>query len=384
MLRLTLDRSRYRWGDEIQATYTGDPDDLEAMRELRGTMVDPDGVMPIPFAGSFLFGAGYAEPKMDGYNFRPGGNGRAHWIGSTGLPSGPRTATITGAVTTMRGTTMLSAPVTFADRMAVGWCPPNSTAPDVTTMFAKFPETPVVRIFREPGDGLPAWNSALMNAIPPHVRVVLSVKETAAVLAAALDPWARLMPADRVPIDVIAWHEPEQQTGGDPTPAAFQAGWRQLLTAADGKPWRPRVRFGPAFTEYAATKGDNAPTWYTDFGIVGTYPGIDFVAFDIYRTGYSTYRTPVQKFAFSLGYADQVDKDLIVAEWCTGQRTSNDPTGEICARSMVDQATYLATQPRAQALLHFYRGGCNLNDRGPEREALYRLIRGGAYPEVAR
>lgn len=250
--------------------------------------------------------------------------------------------------------------------LSVGWCPPNSTVADPGPQLTKFPGTTFVRLFSS--TGLPSWTSGILPMVGADVTLHFSFKTWPADVSA----WLSARPASRRrPFYLTLDHEPEQQDGGDPTPAQFKQEWRDLIETLDEHPRRNEVLLTPVYTEYAATKGADAATWYADFGAVSSYEGVDAVGFDIYNTGYSTYRTPAQMFGFALDHARSHDLPLVVAEWGIERKGSDN--GTQCARVMRDQAAYAAAQG-VRGLAWFYRGGQNLDTRAPERQALTDLI----------
>lgn len=259
-------------------------------------------------------------------------------------------------------------------RLQVGWCPPNTNNTDLTNQLGKFPDTKYIRLFSS--TGLPGWASSYLSIPPADATLHISFKSWPQNVAAWLDgrPTNR-----RTPFYLTLDHEPEQQDSGDPTPAQFQQEWRELIAALQGHPRRGEVLLTPVYTEYAATKGSNASRWYPDFGVVSSYEGVDATSFDIYNTGYSTYRSPEQMFGFALAHARAHSKPLVVAEWGIerkGADASGSNAGTQCAQVMRDHATYAAAQG-IRGLSWFYRGNCHLDNRLPERQALTDLI--GAY-----
>jgi hypothetical protein len=279
--------------------------------------------------------------------------------------------TFAGRLTLADGT-----PVDYAGdappRLQVGWCPPNTNSTDLQAQMGKFPGTKFMRLFSS--GGLPSWTGSYLNLVPADVTIQLSFKTWPQDVSA----WLTSRPANRrTPFYLILDHEPEQQDGGDPTPAQYKQEWQELIAALRGHPRRGEVLLTPTYTEYAATKGSNAARWYPDFGVVSSYEGVDAVGFDIYNTGYNSYRTPEQMFAFALDHARSHELPLVVAEWGIerkGPDASGPNAGTQCAQLMRDQAHYLAGQPEARGLAWFYRGGCNLDTRAPEKQALTDII----------
>lgn len=279
--------------------------------------------------------------------------------------------TVTALVTDSGGrSAVATASYAITGSLQVGWCPPNTNLTDLSAQISKYPTTKFMRLYFSAGQGLPSWTGAVLSMVPADVTLHLSFKDWPVDVGA----WLSGRPTNRrTPFYLTLDHEPEQQDAGDPLPAAFRQEWKDLITALNGHPRRGEVRLTPTYTEYAATKGSNASTWYSNYGVVSGYPGIDAVAFDIYNDGYSSYRTPEQMFAFALAHARQHGRSLVVAEWGI-ERKPFDPNGTQCAQVMRAQADYLARQPEARGLAWFYRGGDNLDTRTPEKQALTDLI----------
>lgn len=252
--------------------------------------------------------------------------------------------------------------------LQVGWSPPNSTVTDLTAQLAKFPGTKFVTLYSGPGGGLPSWTSGILPLVPADATLSLSIKDWPVGVAA----WLSARPTGLPPFYLTLDHEPEQQDSGDPTPAEFRQEWQELIAALAGHPRRAEVRLMPTFTEYAATEGGNAATWEANFGVVSGYAGVDAVGFDIYDTGYPSYRTPQQAYGFALSHAAKYGRDLIIRERGIARKGTDD--GTQVARNMRDQCAYLAANPRVRGWSWFYRGGQILDTRLPEKQALTDLI----------
>lgn len=261
----------------------------------------------------------------------------------------------------------------------LGMCPVNSTSlADLQAMFARFPDIAAVRLFSD--SGFIPWNSPILAAIPAGVHLVFSAKTRGL-------NWAQhftSMPARWLDlVDGIYHHEPEQQDSGDPTPAQFKLEYERIGASLVGHPRAGRFRFGPCFTEFRARADGEA--WFQNFGIVGTYPGVTRVGFDVYNTGYpqfTNYRTPAHMWQIPLTYADRVGQGVSIDEW--GLARKNDPTGSICAPVLRQHFEAFRAHPRARTITWFNRGGCYLGDgpndpdgRNPEYAVMATLINGG-------
>jgi hypothetical protein len=253
-------------------------------------------------------------------------------------------------------------------KLLVGWCPPDSTVAQLGPMLAKFPGTKLVRLYSK--TTLPSWTSGILPMVGADVTLHVSFKTWPVNVAG----WLTSRPTNRrTPFYLTLDHEPEQQDSGDPAPAEYRAEWRELTAALAGHPRRGEVMLTPVYTEYAATRGSRAASWYGDFGVVSGFDGVDTVGFDIYNNSTQAYRTASNMFGFALAHARQHGKPLVVAEWGI-ERIASDDTGSLCAQRMREHATYFAAQPEARALAWFYRGGDNLDTRAPEKKALTDLI----------
>lgn len=145
---------------------------------------------------------------------------------------------VTARVTDSRGTSV-SATATYAvgatAPMAVGWCPgPRSGESAVAATLrnlADYPNTGAVAVFMQVGEGLPAsaWTSTSheLAKIPTSVRVILvSYKDAGVDVAAFVAAWKAK--GHTGILVIVPFHEPEQQTAGDPTISQFRAEWTRL------------------------------------------------------------------------------------------------------------------------------------------------------------
>lgn len=252
--------------------------------------------------------------------------------------------------------------------LLVGWSCPIS---NLASRLRQFPGTKYIRIFRQAGQGLPTW--AQLEPIPGDVTVHLSVKDR----GLPIGDWLSSRPARwTAPLLFTLDHEPEQQDGGDPTPAEYVDEWAELCDSLADHPRREQIVLTPTFTRYAAEVGSDRDAWYQDFGRVVEL-AVDAVAFDVYNSG-STYQTSAQMFAWAVGFATQHGLPLYIAEW--GRERKGGDDGTVCAQRMRDDVAYLRRQPQAFGIAWFYTGGDNLDTganggpRTPERQALAELI----------
>lgn len=278
---------------------------------------------------------------------------------------GAREVTLTVRVTDAAGhTTTATTTLTVGQETLLGWCPPDSTVAEVQRMATRYPRPRVMRLYSGAGKGLASW-SGLLAQVPANTVLHYSFKDWTAASPTAIRDWLSARPTSRRGVvDVVTLdHEPEQQDSGDPTPAEFRREWKELVDALADHPRRREVWLVPVFTEYAARR---QASWWTDFGVVAGYPGVDAVGFDIYDTGYERYRTPVERNDFALATARKVGKPLLIPEWGIQRKltlksgAAYDRDGTVCAQAMRDNMTYLRAQPDVPLAAWFHRGDCNL------------------------
>lgn len=267
----------------------------------------------------------------------------------------------------------------------LGWSPVGSNPTDLADMLARYPNPKLVRLYLEAGDGPPTW-SGILSMVSATTPIWVSFKDWDPVTSPQKlrdfftnRPTARKGVVDRVTID----HEPEQDPGGsDPLPADFRREWQELGAAVRGHPRRSEFKLVPVFTEYYARR--NAATWWTDLGIVASYPDVDEIAFDVYDSGYPAYRTITERNDFMLSQARraEVKKPLSIGEFGIKRKPSTnsgadyDIDGALAAKAMRDQMAYLRTQPDIGVVSWFYRGFLRLHiqqtyDTGPHAGQTY-------------
>ncbi|WP_422744341.1 hypothetical protein ACN27B_08690 [Micromonospora sp. WMMD754] len=288
---------------------------------------------------------------------------------------GSRPVTLTARVRDAAGhVTATTTSLTVGRPALLGWCPPDSTTTDLTAMLGAFPNPKVVRLYTGIGGGLASWSSGPLSMVPATSVCWYSFKDwVASSSPQKIRDWLSARPiARRGVVDVVTLdHEPEQQDSGDPTPAQFRQEWAEFTAALAGHPRRSEVRLVPVFTEYYARR---TASWWSDFGQVAALAGVNGVGFDIYDTGYSTYRSVMERNEFALATARraEVRKPLLIAEWGIARKTGDDGSG--AAKAMRDNMAYLRSQPDVDLVSWFYRGGCDLTSRGPERQAFVELM----------
>lgn len=260
----------------------------------------------------------------------------------------------------------------------LGMCPVNSTSvSDLQAIFARFPKVNAVRFFS--ATTFVPWSSALWAAIPDTVRRIAYSTKTIQPTADINAYWNQLPARFRQPggphIDWIWAHEPEQQSGGDPLPATYRAEYQRLGQIRLAHPTQQYWGLGPCFTEYRALRDGEA--WWNDYGVVGCYPGVTRVGYDIYDTGYEQefpngYRTPAHMLSGLFSYrvrvnslaTDGVIRTANVDEWgiALDLDVDSQQAGDDAAAAMVSHWNYFRQHPGAGSMCWFDRGGCFLGD----------------------
>lgn len=255
----------------------------------------------------------------------------------------------------------------------LGFCPVNSTSvADIARIFQLYPKTNAIRFFS--ATTLVSWSSPLWAAIPDTVKRIAYSTKTIQPTADINAYWSAIPQRFKGKIDWIWAHEPEQQTGGDPTPAVFRSEYQRLGQLRLVHPNKAHFGLGPCFTEYKAYH--EQASWMADYGVVGAYPGVTRVGFDVYDTGYeqeypNAYRPGHHMFSGLFAYCDTINQSAAdgvlrtacVDEWGVARDDSVDPTtGNIAAAALAEQWSWFRQQPRAGSINWFNRGGCYLGD----------------------
>ena len=261
-----------------------------------------------------------------------------------------------------------------ASTALLGMCPVSSTSvADLKAIWQRFPKVNTVRFFS--GGTFVPWGSTLWAAIPTSIKRIAYSTKTRESNDAINSYWNSMPERFRGIIEWIIDHEPEQDPGGsDPTVAEFKAEYQQIGQLRLAHPRKADWNFGPTFTEYRANL--DGETWWNNYGIVGTYPGVNRVGYDIYDTGYeqefpNSYRTPQHMFGGLFTYRARVNQTATdgvlrtanVDEWGIARDADADPIasqGDDAAAAMAAHWNYFKTQPGAGTLNWFDRGGCYL------------------------
>lgn len=249
--------------------------------------------------------------------------------------------------------------------MMLGWCPGTLS---VDAMFARYPGTEAVRVFRSSTQTLPSWSGTVLGPIVaagavPHLS--FKIWDLAAVTT-----WLNSMPSGQRLI-LTYWHEPEQQTSGDPLPAVFRSRWLELVQTLESHPARSRITLAPVFTHYWWEHNTNpAATWWP----ADAAYGIDAIGFDVYNESSSSYRDPADMLKLCRDMSAQVGKPYLIAEW-GAERVSTDPGGTGCADWMRSFVQVLHADD-ALTGTWFHVGGDDIiaQNRVVEEETLAALI----------
>lgn len=261
----------------------------------------------------------------------------------------------------------------------LGMCPVNSTSvSDIQAIWQRFPKVNSIRLFSS--TSFISWSSPLWGAIPTSVRKIAYSTKTRQPDQEIRDYWSAMPSRFRQQfngeplLDWIIDHEPEQQTSGDPTPAEYRLEYQQIGQLRLAHPDRQFWGFGPCHTEYRAYRDGEA--WWNDYGVVGTYPGVTRLGWDIYDTGYEQefpngYRTPSHMFDGLFNYrarvnsavTDGVVRTANVDEWGIARDADADPAwneGDQAAAAMQAHWANWRQRPGSGSLNWFDRGGCYL------------------------
>ncbi|WP_435585826.1 peptidoglycan recognition protein family protein [Micromonospora aurantiaca (nom. illeg.)] len=269
--------------------------------------------------------------------------------------------------------------------MPIGWSLGGRT---VAAMLALYLQSQAVRVFYEPGKGLPAgdWSDPRkpLAQLPPGATVVVSHKDLGVDALAFVTAWLTHRPD--VDLWLIAHHEPEQQEGGDPTPAQFRASWTRQREQVGAHPARAegRLRLAVCYTLQWIRAGGNWRTWWPEHEA----DAVDLVLFDWYqylpgaRNPYRphAYEDPAAAIAPMVAIAAEVGKDWGIAEidhlritTTNGCPVDLDPDGELCA-DWYRQMYATARRAGCQLWCHYHARHGDLTERLPEQRALRDLI----------
>lgn len=248
--------------------------------------------------------------------------------------------------------------------MQLGWCPGTLS---VAGTLAAYPGTEAVRVFRNLSQTLPSWTGTILAPIvaaDATVHLSFKVWDLAAVYS-----WLTSMPAG-VRLVLTYAHEPEQQTGGDPTPEVFRSRWAELVSTLAPHPKRSQVILAPVYTHY---------WWERNRGDLRYWPGeaaygLDAIGWDIYNESSSSYRDPANMLSLCREFSAQMGKPYLLGEW-GAERVTGDPAGTGCAdwmRAFVN----VARTDGAVTATWFHFGGDDLiaTGRTVEEDTLADLI----------
>ncbi|MEU4591843.1 peptidoglycan recognition protein family protein [Micromonospora aurantiaca (nom. illeg.)] len=269
--------------------------------------------------------------------------------------------------------------------MPIGWSLGGRT---VAAMLGLYPRSQAVRVFFEPGKGLPAsaWSDprSPLAQLPAGATVVVSHKDLGVDALAFVTAWLTHRPD--VDLILIAHHEPEQQEGGDPTPTQFRASWTRQRQQVGGHPARAegRLRLAVCYTLQWIRAGGNWRTWWPEHEA----DAVDLVLFDWYqylpgaRNPYRphVYEDPAAAIAPMTAIATEVGKPWGVAEADhlritleNGCPVDLDPDGELCA-DWYRRMYAAARAAGSQLWCHYHARHGDLTERLPEQRALRDLI----------
>ncbi|WP_162959351.1 peptidoglycan-binding domain-containing protein [Micromonospora tulbaghiae] len=263
-------------------------------------------------------------------------------------------------------------------------------------MAGLYPGSSAVRVFFGLGEGLPgsAWTDATrvgrqrLADLPAGCTVVVSFKDQRVDRLAFVEAWREARPD--VDLVLITHHEPEQQEGGDPTPAQYRASWTRTREQVGDHPARAegRLRLAVCWTLQWIRRGGDWRTWWPDHEaeavdlVLGDWYPYTPSAPDPYRP--TSYEEPAAALKVMVDLAAATGKDWGLAEVdhrrilrANGYAADVDPTGELCAtwyRQMHTTAKELGC--RVWAHFHSDMGAAlgDLTKRPAEQAALRNLI----------
>lgn len=276
--------------------------------------------------------------------------------------------------------------------MRTGWCPGVRTTEEfevdaMRRQFDLYPRSRAFRVFFGPTFGLPAtaWTdpAQALSLVPKNAHVIVSWRDTGVDATPFVAAWQEA--GHRGRLILVPHHEPEQQTGGDPTREQFRASWSALSEQVGQHPARlaRQLRLAVCYTLTWVRKQDANGQRVNDWRMwwpEHVADSVDIVLGDWYpydptsATPYKPeeYEPPARALAIMTELAAATGKAWGIAE-INHARTPSDTTGEKCA------AWYRAMHAWARAhgctiWTHFHKGGGDLGSRLPEQETLRELI----------
>lgn len=244
-----------------------------------------------------------------------------------------------------------------------GWCPPGDAS--VAQMLARFPGTGVVRVFFQPNEHLPAWETSnRLNVIPENVDVFVSFKLWN---LADVTTFADSIPDRSGRVYLSYHHEPEQgPDSGDPPVATWKARWVELVNHLQNHGKRDRLYLVPVFTNYFQLRNE-----WRDWFPYDAIHGIDAVAFDVYNKDVppssTVYNSPTALLAEVRECAEELGLEYLITEIAT-QRTSSDTTGTGAANWMYGMAEACMLDGNCAGWMWFYFNEANLQAKGRTAE----------------
>jgi hypothetical protein len=250
-----------------------------------------------------------------------------------------------------------------------------------------YPGTKTFRIFIGPTFGLPpgAWTDPLhpLSLVDWDADVIVSWRDLEVDAAAFVNAWLASGHLGR--LILVPHHEPEQQTGGDPTLEQYRASWSRLVDQVGRHPARllGRVQLAVCYTlvwvRRVDATGQRINDWrmwwpdhverYVDMVLGDWYP-YDPASPTPFRP--TEYQAPEAALAVMPELSEATGKDWGIAE-INHMRVPSDLTGEACA-VWYRQMHGWAKDNGCKIWTHFHKGGGDLGTRLPEQETLRDLI----------
>lgn len=289
-----------------------------------------------------------------------------------------KTTTVTTEVTTQTWIDVKVINTSEGRKVIFGFNAANGTVAGLQALIDEYGQPDVCRVFSSPGKGIIAWDHPLLELLTDDCVLVYSFKDWP-LPAGVFTNWFTSRPVGR--FKEVWWcidHEPEQgPDSGDPDPATYALQWTQALSVYNAHPRKEEFFPLPIFTEYYARKYETTAdpatgmTWYEAFGHVVEFHGMRGVGFDIYDSGWPTYRTPEHRNELPLKIAQRARLPLLICELNIGNKENIDPDDTEAAMAYRENTDYLrnvVTHP-VPYVMQYHIGGGDLFNRPEVKEA---------------
>lgn len=276
--------------------------------------------------------------------------------------------------------------------LPTGWCPGVRTDVELEVEAMRrqldmYPGTTAFRIFIPPTFGLPpgGWTDPAhaLSLVHRNADVIVSWRDFGVDAAAFVDAWQEAGHCGR--LILVPHHEPEQQTGTDPTPEQFRDSWSSLVDQVGRHRARRagRLLLAVCYTLVWIRRVDangqrinDWRLWWPDHVadcvdlVLGDWYPYDATSPTPFRP--TEYQAPQTALAIMPELSRATGKRWGIAE-INHRRVPSDLTGDACA-AWYRQMHGWARDHGCTIWTHFHVGGGDLGDRLPEQEALRDLI----------